>query len=61
MNIPIGEWSGSDATKELQKTIEDFNKQSSKQTEAMIKLTKIITILTFILVIGLGVQIWIST
>ncbi len=48
------------ATKELQTTIEDFNKQSSKQTETMIKLTRIITILTLLLFIGLVVQIWIS-
>ncbi len=60
MNIPIGEWSGSDATKELQKTIEAFNKQSSKQTKMMLILTIIVAILTVILVIGLGVQIWIS-
>ena len=59
-NIPIGEWSGSNATKELQKTIEDFNEQNSKQTEAMITLTKTIAFLTFILVIGLVVQICIS-
>lgn len=60
MNIPIGEWSGSDATKELQKTIEDFNKQSSKQTKMMLKLTITIAILTFLLFIGLVVQICIS-
>jgi len=60
MNIPIDEWSGGKATKELQKTIEDFNKQSSQQTKMMLILTIIIAILTVILVIGLGVQIWIS-
>ncbi|MCR4334786.1 MAG: hypothetical protein NUV47_03625 [Patescibacteria group bacterium] len=41
----------------LEKTIETFNKQSSKQTEKMIGMTKIITILTSIMVIGLLVQI----
>lgn len=57
MNIRIGELSGSDAIKELQKTIEDFNTQSFKQTKMMLNLTIIIAILTFILVIGLVVQI----
>ena len=60
MNIPLDEWSGSGATKELQQTIEDFNKQSYKQTKCMLILTIIIAILTFVLVIGLAVQIWIS-
>jgi len=61
MNIPLGEFSGSDATKALQATIEAFNKQSSKQTNRMFYLTVVIAFLTLVLVFGLGVQIWIST
>ncbi|MHC4460870.1 MAG: hypothetical protein ACYS6W_15915 [Planctomycetota bacterium] len=60
MNIPLDEWSGSKATKELQKTIEDFNTISSKQTDTMLKLTRTIAILTFMLFVGLVVQICIS-
>lgn len=59
-NIPLDEWSGSRATKELQKTIQDFNTKSSKQTNRMLVLTILIAILTFVLVIGLVAQIWTS-
>jgi len=65
--VPLDEWSGSKATKELhetikdlQKTIQDFNTKSSKQTNRMLLLTIVIAILTFVLVIGLVVQICIS-
>jgi hypothetical protein len=33
--IPLGEWSGSDATRELHKTIKDFSDASSRQTAKM--------------------------
>lgn len=41
----------------LTETIETFNKQSSKQTEKMIRLTWWIVGLTIVMVIGLVVQI----
>jgi len=73
-SIPTGESSGSDAIKELQQTIVDLNEQSSKQTERMLTLTtqnqtlttqnqtltKIVVVLTGLLLVGLGVQIYIS-
>jgi hypothetical protein len=42
---------------ELQKTIQIFNEQSSKQTEKMLYLTYFIAFFTVILVIGLIIQI----
>lgn len=44
----------------LHKTIEIFNKQSSVQTEKLIKLTWWIVILTIIMVLGLVIQIKLS-
>lgn len=43
--------------KDLEKAIEKFNKQSSKQTDEVIKLTKAIVVLTIAMLIGLVVQI----
>lgn len=43
--------------RKLEKTIEVFNNQSSKQTEKLIKLTWWIVGLTIIMVVGLVVQI----
>jgi len=44
----------------LQEIIQEFNKQSSKQTEKMIRLTWGIVGLTIIMVIGLIIQIVLS-
>jgi len=44
----------------LQKTIENFNQESSKQTEKMIRLTWWIVGLTVILVLGLATQIFLA-
>ena len=55
--IPLGEFSGSTATRELHKTIVEFNAQAEQQTRTMIRLTWAIAVLTFVLVVGLGVQI----
>ena len=43
--------------KKLEKTIQIFNVQSSKQTEKMIRLTWWIVGLTFVMVLGLVIQI----
>ena len=56
--IPLGAWSGSDATEELHKTIKEFVESSEKQTMIMIRLTKAILWLTGVLTIGLVVQIY---
>jgi hypothetical protein len=45
------------ALSKLQKTIKTFNEQSSKQTKKLVWLTWWIVVLTFVMVIGLIVQI----
>lgn len=44
--IPLGVWSGSDATKELHETIKLFVDRSEKQACTMIRLTRAIVWLT---------------
>ncbi len=44
----------------LRKVIELFNEQASKQTQQMLNLTKAIAILTFVMTVGLIVQIWLA-
>lgn len=48
------------ALNKLQETIKNFNTQSSNQTEEMIRLTKWITALTAVMVIGLLIQIYLA-
>jgi hypothetical protein len=69
--IPLEEWSGSGATKALhettkellqttrtlRQTIDEYQKQSSRQTRWLIWLTFAIAVLTVVLVFGLGFQI----
>jgi hypothetical protein len=58
--IPLGEWSGSDATKKLRETIEISNQQAEKQTRMMVRLTWAIFVLTFVMTIVGALQIWIA-
>ncbi len=58
--IPLGEWSGSAATKELHETIKTYQEESSRQTTQMIRLTWVIAGLTFVMLIGLGAQIYLA-
>jgi hypothetical protein len=60
MGIPIGQWSGSDAVNELHETIRQFNEANSKQTKHLIILTWAIVVLTIMMLIGLGVQIYLA-
>jgi hypothetical protein len=60
-NIPIGEWSGSDAVHELRDTIESFQKESVKQTEIMVRLTRWMMFLTIATVLLTVVQIGVAT
>jgi hypothetical protein len=60
MGIPIGQWSGSDAVNELHETIKQFNEASSRQTKHLIVLTWAIVVLTIMMLIGLGVQIYLA-
>jgi hypothetical protein len=41
MNIPLGEWSGSNATKNLERTIERIQKENAAQSRLMLALTAI--------------------
>lgn len=45
---------------DLRETIETFNKQSSKQTDKLVRLTWWIVGLTVVMVIGLAIQIYIT-
>lgn len=51
--IPLGVWSGSDATDRLRQAIQEFNDASLRQAGRLMLLTWVIAILT----VGIGVQI----
>lgn len=54
---------GDEAAREmfaLRKTIEEFNKQASKQTEKMIRLTHVIAWLTGVMTVAVFVQIYLA-
>ena len=59
MNIPLGQWSGSDATRELTQNIISLNEAANRQNRSMIRLTWAIAIMTLVMVVGVAVQIWI--
>jgi hypothetical protein len=56
--IPMGQWSGSDATDRLQAVIEENQKATERQTRTMIYLTWVMTILTVVTAAPIVVQIW---
>lgn len=58
--IPLGQWSGSDATNALHKTIKDFGDKADKQTQTMIRLTWAIAILTVAMLLAVGFQIYLT-
>ena len=57
MNIPLDEWSGAGATKELHETIKQFAQASSKQTCHLIRLTWAIVFLSVVMVGAVVVQV----
>ena len=59
MNIPLGQWSGSDATRELTQNIISLNEAANRQNRSMIRLTWAIAIMTLEMLVGVAVQIWI--
>lgn len=59
-NIPLGQWSGSDATDRLRATIEALNKQAEKQNRTMVRLTWAILVLTIVMAVVGTVQTWIA-
>jgi hypothetical protein len=60
MSIPLSEWSGSGATRELAAMLKEFNEQSSRQTERMLQLTWAILAMTATMSVAVGVQIWLA-
>lgn len=60
MAIPLGAWSGSDATRELHVTIKEFTRAAEKSARTMNRLTWVMTALTFLMFVGLCVQIWLT-
>jgi len=55
--IPLGEWSGSNATRELHQTIKDFVESNNQSTKWMLRLTWAIAGLTLVMLIAVIVQI----
>lgn len=60
MSVSLGEWSGSAATRELHETIKQFNETSKKQTDQIVRLTKVIVWLTVAMLAAVLVQIYIA-
>ena len=58
--IPLGIWSGSDATDQLRTTILELNDTTARQTRQMIRLTWALVVMTGVLIVGLGYQIWLA-
>jgi len=56
-SIPLGEWSGSTATRELHATIKEFNAAATRQATVMIRLTRWILVLTVVMTTAVVVQI----
>ena len=54
--IPLGQWSGSDATKALHQSINEFNEVTSKQTRTIIRLTWAILFLTAVMSVAVILQ-----
>jgi hypothetical protein len=63
--IPLGQWSGSDATDRLRTVIEENQRVTERQTTTMIRLTWVMaaltvitTVLTVVTAAPIVVQIW---
>jgi hypothetical protein len=59
-NIPMGEWSGSDATDQLRAVIEKHQEETARQTTKMVRLTWWMTFLTIVMTATTFVQIWLA-
>ena len=60
MNYKASDTDGSWAVNALHETIKEFNEQSRKQTAQMLWLTKVMAVLTVIMLVGLAVQIYLA-
>jgi hypothetical protein len=59
-NIPLGQWSGSDATKQLEETIKRAQLENAKQQATMLKLTIATAIFAFGAVVLSLIQLCVS-
>jgi hypothetical protein len=50
--IALGQWSGSDATQELEATISELNEATAKRTLQLIRLTWFIAGLTLVMTVA---------
>jgi hypothetical protein len=55
--IPLGQWSGSDATNALRETILQLNAAAESQTREMVRMTRWIMWLTVVMAVGVVAQI----
>jgi hypothetical protein len=60
VGVSLGTSSGSNATDRLRQTIQEFTDASSRQTRRLVQPTWVIAILTFVMTVGIGVQIWLA-
>jgi hypothetical protein len=58
--VPLSEWSGSGATRELHETMKQFVATSEKQSAQMIRLTSQLKWLTWAMLIAVFVQIYLA-
>jgi hypothetical protein len=60
VGIPLEEWSGAGATKELHATIKEFVRSSDQASRRMVQLTWAIVALTVMMLVAVVVQIVIA-
>jgi hypothetical protein len=56
--IPLGEWNGSNATKDLHKTFFEMHNVNAKESKKMVFLTWAILILAFIILVLTTIMAW---
>jgi hypothetical protein len=57
-SIPLPDFSGSGPTDRLHQTIREFNERSALQTDTMLRLTRVVAALTFVMLLAVVVQIY---
>jgi hypothetical protein len=58
--ITTGEWSGSDATDALHRTIKEHQETTNRQTAKIIRLTWVLTFLTLVMTVAVFFQIYLT-
>jgi hypothetical protein len=56
--IPLGQWNGSDATRDLHNAIIQIHDINAKESQKMLRLTWAILILTFIILVLTLIMTW---